>query len=396
MRGHIAKKGNRYYIVIDIGRDHRNRRKQKWISGYTRKKDAEKDLPRILLEYEKGFKEPEDMTFEEYLHEWLRKKKQDVAHGTYLHYESYTRNHIIPGLGRWKIAQLDHDLLDSFMDEIKEKTNISQQTKRHIYRTLSNAISQGRRSGIKDGIMDDIEVPRREKKEIEYWTLQEIQAFVRRLKSKNHRLPIMLSLATGMRYGEVVGLKWSKVDFNNKTISVTHQLKQEENEEEKNEWVISSELKTETSYRTVQIDDSTIDMLIEHKKKQEKDKLKVGSDYKDLDLVCATTIGGPIKPSYLRKVFNRTCKKAGVKRISFHGLRHTHATLLLTDGVHPKIVQERLGHQSIETTIDTYSHVIPGIQEIAATSIQKSLHTESEKETNSLKNKVISLTEKNR
>src|SRR5699024_11866294 len=138
------------------------------------------------------------------------------------------------------------------------------------------------------------------------------------------------------------------------------------------------------------------DLLKQHKKQQEKDQMKVGPDYKKRDLVCATSIGGFIKPSYLQTVFKRTCKKSGVKKISFHGLRHTHATLLLMDGVHPKIVQESLGHQSIETTIDTYSHVIPGIQEIAATSIQKSLHTESEKETNSLKNKVISLTEKNR
>lgn len=379
MRGHIAKKGDRYYVVVDTGRDHKNKRKQKWFSGYTRKKDAEEDLPRILNKMKNGFTEPKKMTFEEYLYEWLDKKKQDIAHGTYIHYDSYARTHIMPGLGHWKISELDYGILDSFIDEVK-RMDRAQETKRHIYKILSIALSEGKRYGIKQGLLDDIPAPRRDNKSIEYWTLEEMQSFVQHLKSKNHRIPIMIALATGMRRGEIMGLRWSRVDFENKSISVTHQLKQIENDKGKNEWVISPELKNKTSYRTISIDDDTIEMLKEHKKQQERDKLKVGPDYEDLDLVCAITTGGVMKPTYLNTVFNRTCKKAGVKRITFHGLRHTHATMLLSDGVHPKIVQERLGHSSIETTLDRYSHIIPGIQEIAATSIQRSLHSEPKKE----------------
>lgn len=397
MRGHVARKGNRYYIVLEMERDHRNNRKQKWISGYRSKKEAEKDLPNILLQYQDGYKEPENVTFETYLKEWLRKKKQDSAYGTYAHYKSYTDNHIIPGLGHWKIKQLDSDLIESFIDEIKDKKGISQTTKRHIYRTLSNALSQGKKQGIKQGLMDGITAPRKDKKEIDYWTLDEMRRFTSMLKSKNHRFPIMLALATGMRYGEVMGLRWSRVNLENKTLSVTHQLKLEVNEETgKKEWVISPKLKTSTSYRTIQLDDDTIEMIKEHKKHQERNRLEVGPDYEEHDLVCATTTGGPIKPSYLRKVFNKTCEKANVKRISFHGLRHTHATLLLADGVHPKVVQERLGHKSIEVTLDTYSHVVPGMQEIAATSIQKSLHYKQIEEKNAPKNNVVNLFGKRR
>src|SRR5690625_6678590 len=105
VRGHIAKKGDRYYVVVDIGRDHKRKRRQKWFSGYKRKKDAESDLPRILMKMKNGYTEPKDMIFEDYLTEWLRKKKQDVAHGTYEHYLSYTNNHIIPGLGHWKRSE---------------------------------------------------------------------------------------------------------------------------------------------------------------------------------------------------------------------------------------------------------------------------------------------------
>lgn len=374
MRGHVAKKGDRYYIVIDLGRDHKNKRRQKWISGYDRKKDAENDLPRILMKYEQGYQEPENMTFEEYLQEWLKKKKQDVAHGTYKHYESYTRNHIIPGLGRWKLNKLDFNLMNSFMDEIKDNKKLSQQTKRHIHRVLANAVRQGKRYGIDSNILKGIKAPRKKRQEMVMWTKDDVKAFTSQLKSKNHRMPIMLALATGMRYGEVMGLRWSNVDLENKFISVSDQLKVEENDDGEHEWVISSELKTKTSYRTIKIDNDTVEMLKNHKKQQDKDKIMIGPDYQNLDLVCATTIGGPIKPSYLTTVFNRTCKRAGVKKIGFHGLRHTHATLLLSDGIHPKIVQERLGHRSIETTLDTYSHIVPGLQEIAASSIQKSLH----------------------
>lgn len=373
MKGHITKKGDNYYIVVDVGRDHTGKRKQKWFSGYKRKKDAEKDLPKILTKLEKGYKEPEDMTVKEYFENWLDRKKQTVAYGTYAHYKSYVNNHIIPGIGHWKINKIKNHHVESFVDEINAK-KISQRTKKHIFRILSSALNKGQRFGMDENIMEDIAAPRVERQETEFWSEKEVQAFVSSLNSKNHSTPIMLALATGMRKGEILGLTWSKVDLINKTISVTHQLKQQEKEDGTKEWVLSPQLKTKTSYRTIKIDDDTVKLLEAHKKQQEKDKMKLGKDYMDKDLVCATTIGDSIKPSYMRTVFNRTIDKSGVKKISFHGLRHTHATLLLTNGVHPKVVQERLGHRSIETTLDTYSHIIPGIQEIAAQSINKSLY----------------------
>lgn len=375
MRGHIIKRGKKYSIVVDIGRDHKNRRKQKWFSGYERKKDAENDLPRILNEIRKGYTEPENMTLEEYFDQWLNRKKRNVQPGTYEHYESYMRTHIIPGLGHLKISQLEPHHVESFMDEVHEK-DLSQRSKKHIFRILSSALINGKRSGIKEGIMEGIESPKVDRQQIEFWTQEEVNKFMGSLKSKNHAIPIILALATGMRRGEILGLKWSQVDFENKKISVFNQLKKDDG----GKWIISPQLKTSTSYRTIDIDHNTVELLKEHLRQQDKDKMKCGPDYHNLGLVCATSTGGSIKPTYLRTVFNRTIKKSGVKKISFHGLRHTHATLLLRDGVHPKVVQERLGHRSIQTTLDTYSHIIPGIQEIAATSIQQTLYGNIKKE----------------
>ncbi len=375
MRGHIIKRGNKYSIVVDIGRDHKNRRKQKWFSGYERKKDAENDLPRILNEIRKGYTEPENMTLEEYFDQWLDRKKRNVQPGTYEHYESYMRTHIIPGLGHLKISQLEPHHVESFMDEVHEK-DLSQRSKKHIFRILSSSLINGKRSGIKEGIMEGIESPKVDRQQIEFWTQEEVNKFMGSLKSKNHAIPIILALATGMRRGEILGLKWSQVDFENKKISVFNQLKKDDG----GKWIISPQLKTSTSYRTIDIDHNTVELLKEHLRQQDKDKMKCGPDYHNLGLVCATSTGDSIKPTYLRTVFNRTIKKSGVKKISFHGLRHTHATLLLRDGVHPKVVQERLGHRSIQTTLDTYSHIIPGIQEIAATSIQQTLYGNIKKE----------------
>ncbi len=377
MKGSVTKKGNMYYIVIDLGRDHRNKRRQKWFSGYSTKKEAEEDLPNKILELRQGYVDPENMTFEEYMNDWLKRKKNSVSHGTWEHYEAYTRVHIIPGLGHWKISKLEQHLIDSFVEEIKEK-DLAQNTKLHIYRILASAIKSGKRYGLTDELLEDIEAPRVGRQEIKCWTQEEVLRFTSKLKSKNHKAPIMLALATGMRYGEVVGLQWSRVDFDNKKISVTHQLKEELDENENVRWTLSPTLKTETSYRTVDIDDATVEMLKEHKRHQERNRLETGPEYIDTGLVCSTTTGDYIRPTYMRTVLHRTIEKAGVTRITFHGLRHTHATLLLTDGIHPKIVQERLGHGSVQITLDTYSHIIPGIQEVAALSIGKSLYGEED------------------
>lgn len=103
MRGHIRKRGNKYSIVVDLGRDHNGKRKQKWFSGYDSKRQAEKDLPRVLMEAENNvYVETTDITFGDYMQIWLQNKKDNITYGTYHHYESYSRNHIIPGLGKWK------------------------------------------------------------------------------------------------------------------------------------------------------------------------------------------------------------------------------------------------------------------------------------------------------
>src|SRR5699024_9384254 len=139
------------------------------------------DLPKILNKVEKGYNDPENMTMEEYFNKCLERKKRSVQHGTYEHYESYMRKHIIPGLGRWNISKMESDHIESFINEIDEK-ELSQRSKKHIYRILSSALLKGRKHGIKDGIMDDVEAPKVNRQDIDYWTQEEVSTFMRNLK----------------------------------------------------------------------------------------------------------------------------------------------------------------------------------------------------------------------
>ncbi|MBM7606025.1 integrase [Metabacillus crassostreae] len=374
MRGHIRKRGNKYSIVVDLGRDHNGKRKQKWFSGYDSKRKAEKDLPRVLMEAENNvYVETTDITFGEYMIMWLQNKKDNIAYGTYHHYESYSRNHIIPGLGKWKTKKLSEKHIESFMNSLKEK-DLSKRTQRHIYRVLRNAVNSGSKYGIPQNIFNDIEAPKVPKNRIEYWSEDEVKKIIKVLKDEKHFLPIFIAITTGMRQGEVLGLRWEDVDLENKVISVQQQLKKKATRDANGRYELSNILKTPTSYRTISIDDRTVEELKKHKAKKNQEKGIVGEAYKQYNLVHSTSTGNFILPSNLNSVYWRAIEKAEVKRISFHSLRHTHATILLKQGAHPKVVQERLGHSSIEITLDTYSHVIPGLQKAAAEKFGESIY----------------------
>jgi integrase len=309
--------------------------------------------------------ETEKITFGEYMESWLAKKKKNVTYGTYRHYESYTRNHIIPGLGKWPTTKLKDIHITSFMDSLEEK-ELSRRTQRHIFRILSSAISNGGRYGLNKNLFNNIEAPKVPKKKIEFWNENEAQIFVKTLMTEKHYMPIYLALMTGMRQGEVLGLRWDSIDFEQRILSVQQQLKIKEELDGQGRYELTNVLKTPTSYRTTSLDEETILLLKKHKANQEKRQNRILTKYAYYNLVNATDTGNYITPPNLNKVFWRTIENAGVKRISFHSLRHTHATLLLKMGVHPKVVQERLGHASIQITLDTYSHLIPGMQSAAA------------------------------
>nr|WP_236905077.1 site-specific integrase [Clostridium formicaceticum] len=180
-------------------------------------------------------------------------------------------------------------------------------------------------------------------------------------------LPVFLAVTTGMRRAEIAGLRWSDVDYENKMIYIKNSLQR-----------INGELtlvptKTDRSRRAIALLDMVAKTLKQYKVLHAKNKLMLGEEYQDLDFVCAWPDGRPTSCDYITNEFVKLRDKLDIPKIRFHDLRHTHATLLLKMGVNPKIVQERLGHSTISTTMDIYSHALPEMQKEAAEKLEEKL-----------------------
>ncbi|WP_212774275.1 site-specific integrase [Polycladomyces abyssicola] len=175
-----------------------------------------------------------------------------------------------------------------------------------------------------------------------------------------------LAISTGLRRGELLGLKWGDVDFDRGILVVRRTVQRTVNG-----LIVKEQPKTDNSRRLVNISPATVDVLRQHQKRQAEEMLKFG--LRDIEFIFTNTVGNLMEPRKVNHIFDRIIGKAGIPKIRFHDLRHTHATMLLKQGIHPKIVSERLGHSSIGITLDIYSHVIPSMQREAAVAIDQVL-----------------------
>ncbi|RST75556.1 site-specific integrase [Siminovitchia acidinfaciens] len=173
---------------------------------------------------------------------------------------------------------------------------------------------------------------------------------------------------TGMRRGELLGLKWSNIDFNKKRIYVTHLLYYVSGQ-----GLVLQSPKTSSGNRNISITDEIIDELQSYKLKKQEQLLKVGMKLNDEHFIISSFGGEPLNPNTIHKQFLYDVKLAGVKRIRFHDLRHTHATIMLEIGENPKVVSERLGHSNVSITLNKYSHVTPNLQDSSAENFTKAL-----------------------
>jgi integrase len=229
--------------------------------------------------------------------------------------------------------------------------------------------------------MGDVIPPRPETKEARALTQPQTTTVIGLARGKRYYLAVMIALTTGMRRGEICALRWSKVDLARASLSVVQTLE----EVKKRDLATGRPApaltfkapKTKKSRRTIALPAIAVEELRRHKAQQAKEKLLMGRAYADEDLVFANVDGTPYRPNLLTVNYASLIRRAPVKHglhgTSFHTLRHTHATRLLEQGVHVKIVSERLGHSTIAITLDTYSHVLPGIQEGAAEKMDASL-----------------------
>ena len=195
----------------------------------------------------------------------------------------------------------------------------------------------------------------------------ETAALLQKLQGSRLHVPVFVAVTTGLRRGELLALRWADVDLESGSMTVHQSL------EQTSDGLRFKSPKTERGRRQGALPSFTMDVLRAHKVDQAKVRLKLGPIYQDNDLVFPRDDGAPLAPDNFSSVFAAFVRRSGLPHVRLHDLRHSHATQLLKQGIHPKVVSERLGHSKISITLDTYSHVLPGMQEDAAQKIDAAL-----------------------
>lgn len=305
-----------------------------------------------LLEYRNLLKEDyplvdERTTLAEFLAKFLEDTaKHTLKPKTYSSYKWIIEKHVIPEIGRIKLASLKPPHLQKLYSD-KIDSGLSKKTVLHIHSVIRRALNEAIKWGlINKNPCSAVTPPRPEKSVPEVWSVEQAQEFLQAVREHRWYAIYLIALTTGARRGEILGLEWENIDFTRKTVSIQKTVS-----EIRGKPVIGKP-KTQRSRRKISLPDIVIDALKE---------LGGGTGF-----VFTTSNNTPITPRNLLRHYYSVLDDLDIPRIRFHDLRHTAATILLTKDVHPKKVQELLGHSSITLTLDTYSHVIKGIHSEAA------------------------------
>ncbi len=319
--------------------------------------DRDKGLPIVRNERQ---------TLAHYLASWLEMMRPPhISAKTYDRYEELVRLHIVPTLGKVSLARLTPQHVQALYSSKRDA--LSPTTVHHIHAVLHTALQSALRLGlVQRNVCDLVQKPRMGRAEMKTWNPEQAKAFLDAAEGDRLHALYVLALSTGMRQGELFGLRWRDVDLDGASLSVVTNLRRSR--------VAGTELaepKTRGSRRRIALTPSTVVVLREHRTRQLEERLRLGAAWEDHDLVFADTTGTPLRANNVeRRHFGPIMRKAGVPRIRFHDLRHTAATLLLVKGINPKIVSEMLGHASVTITLDKYSHVLPSMQLQAAAAME--------------------------
>jgi len=368
---HIRKtESDNYEAFIDMGKDPGTGKRTQITKTFKTKKEAKKWVAKKTQQRETGYRVSlNKLTVKEYFIKWLREyAKQNLSPTTYDGYKMIVRKHIIPALGALKLEEVKPLHIVEYQNR-KLRTGrkdgkpggLSKKTVLQHHRVLNKAFKQAVLWRLlSHNPMEAVSAPRPKQPEINFLTKHEIDELLK-LAEKDDQWSyyfIYLAVNTGMRRGELLGLTWDHIDFKKQTIQVKQNLVRS-----KEDGVVIKSPKNRSSRRVIKIEKDDIKKLIELKKIQNENKLLFGPEYNNKhNFVFAKANGEMLYPNTATKRFSALAKKLNFGNVRLHDLRHSHATLMLQAGVHPKVVQERLGHATITTTLNTYSHVIPTLQ----------------------------------
>lgn len=311
---------------------------------------------------------PNRITFGEHAENWLRTyARMHLRVTTVEGYESVFRNHAIPALGHLQLTKLTPlHLQELYAHKLSEGLGNRRVQYLHtiIHGCLKHAVKWGL---LTRNVADAVDAPRPQRREHSALIPEQIGVLLKSVEGHPLEMIVQLAIGTGLRRGEILALSWDDVDLDAGVIRVRRSLVPTKAGNR------VQEPKTVKGRRSVPLPRSTVSALKHQRAKQAEHRLQLASLYQNNGLVCAREDGSPFQPGAVTQMFARLTKKAGLPPIRFHDLRHTHASLLLERGVHPKVVQERLGHSTILVTMDTYSHVMPTLQQEAALKLDEAL-----------------------
>jgi integrase len=304
-----------------------------------------------------------------YLHKWLENSaKPSVRPKTYVSYEQLIRVHINPSVGSKYLEKLAPQHIQQFMND-KLAEGLSTRTVQYLHAVLRRALGQALKWGlVARNVAKLVDAPRVEHKVLRPFTPEEAQKFLEAVKGNRLEALYSVALSLGLRQGEALGLRWEDVDLENGTLSVRYALQRIKGKLE------LVEPKTKKSRRTIALPSVAVNALTKHKMVQEAERQWAADRWQEARYVFTSTIGTPLDDCNVTHQFHRILKTAGLPRLRFHDLRHTCATLLIAQGVHPRYVMEILGHSQIGLTMNTYGHAYLAVQREAATEMDKILN----------------------
>lgn len=376
--GHLHEKNGYYYIILNLT-DSAGRRKPKWISTGLTIKGNKKRAEQMLMEERRKYataKAGDDVLFADFMEQWLEIVKSTVSIPTYSSYVNAVKSIIAPYFRKKKILLRDlqaHDIQMFYQEQLQRvKTSSVIHYHANIHKALKYAVKNDM---IPSNPADKVERPKQDKFYGNFYDRDELNKLFEAVAGTKLELPVLLGAFYGLRRSEIVGLKWSAIDFEQNTITISHTVTSC-NLDGKCVIVAKDTTKTKSSRRTLPLVPYFHEKLLAVKAQQERNQKLCRRSYNRefLEYICVDDIGDRFKPNYITSQFPKLLERNGFRKIRFHDLRHSCASLLLASGVPMKHIQEWLGHSDFSTTANIYAHLDYSSKLTSASAMESNFH----------------------